>query len=65
MKDLSSRRYESFLVQLRLIAARIPTQSMQSFMPLEVVAFTESETNDVYIPKSLIWLEGAKLVKLK
>ena len=60
VENLSKRKYQSFLNQLNYIAARIPTQSMQSFMPLEVVAFTDSDTNDVYVPRSLTWLEGAK-----
>ena len=59
VENLSKRKYQSFLNQLNYIAARIPTQSMQSFMPLEVVAFTDSDTNDVYVPRSLTWLEGA------
>ena len=59
VENLAQRKYQSFLNQLNYIAARIPTQSMQSFMPLEVVAFTDSTTNDVYVPRSLTWLEGA------
>lgn len=59
VENLAKRKYQSFLNQLNYIAARIPTQSMQSFMPLEVVAFTDSKTNDVYVPRSLTWLEGA------
>lgn len=69
VENLSKRKYQSFLNQLNYIAARIPTQSMQSFMPLEVIAFTDSDTNDVYVPRSLTWLEGAdyklKLIKWK
>ena len=59
VENLAKRKYQSFLNQLNYIAARIPTQSMQSFMPLEVVAFTDSDTNDVYVPRSLTYLEGA------
>ena len=52
-------QYESFLKQLDYVGARIPTQSMQSFMALRLVGFSDSDTNDVYVPKSQTWLQGS------
>ncbi len=56
---LSHHKYDSFKRQLNFIGARIPTQSMQSFMPMKVVAFTDSEINDIYVPKVQTWLQGS------
>jgi hypothetical protein len=35
---------------LLCIGARIPTQSMQSFMGMEIVGFSDSDKNEVYVP---------------
>lgn len=51
--------YDSFKQSLYYVGARIPTQAMQSFMPMEVVAFTESDINLVYVPKMQTYLEGS------
>ena len=32
---------------------------MQSFMPMEVVAFTDSDINEVYVPTNQTWLQGS------
>ena len=32
---------------------------MQSFMPMKVIAFTNSTHNDIYIPRSQTWLQGS------
>lgn len=52
-------QYESFEKQLNYVGARIPTQSMQSFMALRLVGFSDSDTNDVYVPKAQTWLQGS------
>lgn len=51
--------YESFKQSLLYVGARIPTQAMQSFMPMEVVAFTDSDINLIYVPKMQTYLEGS------
>lgn len=51
--------YQAFIKQLNYIGARIPTQSMQSFMGEEVVLYTDSEVNDVYVPRQQTWLQGS------
>jgi hypothetical protein len=49
--DLISRqKYAAFEKQLYCVGARIPTQSMQSYMAMEIVAFTDSDVNEVYVP---------------
>ncbi len=56
---LSHHKYDSFKRQLNFIGARIPTQSMQSFMPMKVVAFTDSDINEFYVPTNQTWLQGS------
>ena len=59
VETLANRKYDAFEKSLRFIGTRIPAQSMQSFMPLEVVCFTNSELNDVYVPHTLTWVAGS------
>ena len=51
--------YDSFQKALNIVGARIPTQAMQSFMPMRVVAFTDVETNAVYVPAAQTSLQGS------
>jgi len=41
--------YTSFKKTLDVVAARIPAQSMQSFMPMRVVAYEDSGVNNAYV----------------
>lgn len=59
IERLARERYASFIKQLEYIGARIPTQSMQSFMGLKLVDFTNSKVNEVYVPAVQTWLEGS------
>lgn len=59
IKQIAYNRFNAFKKQLEVIGARIPTQSMQSYMGLKVVAFTNSIYNEVYIPAAMAWLEGS------
>ena len=61
LKDLSKQRFNAFKASLNIVGARIPTQAMQSFMPMKVVAFTDSETNDIYVNRQQLWLQGSDL----
>lgn len=56
---IARERYASFIKQLEYVGARIPTQSMQSFMGLKLVDFTNSKVNEVYVPAVQTWLEGS------
>ena len=53
--------YESFKTSLNFISARIPTQSMQSFMNVTVVGFisTDKESNVIYAPIEQMIYQGA------
>lgn len=51
--------HTSFLKTLQLVAARIPAQSQQSFMPMEVVAFDDVDVNSAYVSDAQIWLQGS------
>ena len=57
----ASRMYKSFMEQRKMLGTRIPTQAMQSFMPMEIVGYTDSAVNDVYVPVQQFFLQGSKL----
>lgn len=57
--DSARRIHTSFMKSLEVLAARIPAQSMQSFMPMQTVAFIKSDTNDAYVSRWQIWLQGS------
>lgn len=61
---LSKAKYNSFEKSLRFVGTRIPCQSMQSFAPMEVITFTDSEVNEVYVPTNIFYLQGSDLDKL-
>ena len=58
--DSTRKIHTSFLKSLEVLAARIPAQSMQSFMPMKTVAFIRSDVNDAYVSRWQIWLQGSK-----
>lgn len=60
MMDSARKIHTSFMKSLEVLAARIPAQSMQSFMPMETVAFIKADTNDAYVSRWQIWLQGSK-----
>lgn len=59
LDQLAQKRYDAFIETLNFIGARIPTQSMQSFSGARVVRFIDAETNEVYLPRIVAWLEGS------
>ena len=52
-------KHSSFLKSLDIIAARVPAQSMQSFMPMKIVAFDNPDINTVYVSTMQILLQGS------
>lgn len=52
-------KYTSFIKSLDILAARIPAQTMQSFMKSRPVAFTESDSTNIYVSRWQMWLQGA------
>lgn len=61
IRDAASEIYTSFIKSLDVLAARIPAQSMQSFMPMRVVGFDETDTNSAYVNYFQFWLQGSDL----
>lgn len=59
LEKIAKRKYDDFQKSLYLVGARIPTQGMQSYMPMKVIMFTDSEVNDIYVPKAQTWLQGS------
>ena len=53
------RKWTSFQKSLEFTAARIPSQSMQSFMPMKVVGFTDSDENKAYVSHFQTFLQGS------
>jgi hypothetical protein len=59
LQKVAKRKFISFKESLNILAARIPAQSMQSFMTMKVVAFEDSGVNDAYVNYWQIWLQGS------
>ena len=55
----AKKTYSSFLLSLRTISARIPSQSFQSFLSNETVAFTEDLQNNGYMNIWEMWFQGS------
>lgn len=61
INTLSIELYNSFKETLEVIAARIPAQSMQSFMAMKVVAYEDFDINTAYVSTHQLWLQGSDL----
>lgn len=55
----AQEQYSSFRKSLEFTVARIPAQSMQSFMAMKVVGFVEENVNNCYVCDDQIWLQGS------
>ena len=53
------KRYISFLDSQNFIAARIPAQSLQSFMTMKNIAWTENSKNISYVSHFQTYLQGS------
>lgn len=51
--------YESFQISLKSLVARTPSQTMQSFMPMQIVSFDKVGNNSCYVSDMQIWLQGS------
>lgn len=61
LAKLAETKFEAFQEALKFVGARIPTQAMQSFIPANVIAVTDSRLNATYFPVSGMLIEGADL----
>lgn len=58
-KSLATTTYNSFKKSLTFTASRIPAQTLQSFMQMELTGFTQSSKNIVYVSHWQTWLQGS------
>ena len=56
----SKKIYRSFIESLKITANRIPAQAFQSIMTMDVVGFSDAESNEAYVSLYQIWLQGSK-----
>lgn len=56
---LSKAKYQSWLLTLKTISARIPSQSFQSFLATRTVAYTEDDFNNGYMNIWEMWFQGS------
>ena len=56
---LSKERYTTFKYIQHILSARIPAQSLQSFMTMKNVGFTQNQLNNIYVSRWQIWIQGS------
>lgn len=59
LNQLSKKMYASWEKSHEFVAARIPSQSMQSFMEMKNIAYLKTRSNDAYVSIWQIWLQGS------
>lgn len=59
LKNSSIKLYNSWKKSNELMAARIPSQAMQSFMSMQTVGYTEDPGNNVYVSHWQLYLQGS------
>lgn len=59
LQKSAHKRYVSFLDSQNFIAARIPAQSLQSFMTMKNIAWTENSKNVSYVSHFQTYLQGS------
>lgn len=57
--QLGDKMYASWEKSLEFVAARIPSQSMQSFMEMKSVGYFDTDSNDAYVSVWQIFLQGS------
>ena len=61
LSQMGREMYTSFERSLNIIAARIPAQNQQSFMPMECQAFDNPNINTAYVSIFQFFLQGSDL----
>ena len=61
VNQLAIKKYASWEKSHDVVAARIPAQSMQSFMPMRVTAYNKDSKNDAFVSISQLWMQGSDL----
>lgn len=57
--NLAKEKYSSWDQSLYFTAARIPAQTLQSFMQMEAIAYSGNSRNIVYVSHWQAWLQGS------
>lgn len=63
MRKEAHKKWVSFQDSLKFIASRIPAQTLQSFMAMRPVAWTENSKNMCYVSHFQTYLQGSKINK--
>ena len=56
-----NKQYTSFQKAQSFTVARIPAQTLQSFMKMKNVGFTGTETGQCFVTAWQTWLQGSKI----
>lgn len=59
LRRLGRRKHAAFLKQLEVIVGRIPGQGLQSFMPMQIVAFDNPDINTLHVSTMQLLLQGS------
>lgn len=59
MSEQAKKKFVSFQKSLEYTVARIPAQTLQSFMKMKAVQFADSDKNVVYVTHWQTWLQGS------
>ena len=57
--QLGNKMLASWEKSLEVVSARIPAQSMQSFMEMKNISYFDTDTNDAFVSVWQIWLQGS------
>lgn len=58
-QEIAKKKFVSFQKSLDYVAARIPAQTLQSFMKMKVASFVSSDKNVAYVTHWQTWLQGS------
>lgn len=56
---MAMEKHSSFLKSLEVVCGRIPAQSLQSFMPMKIVAFDNPNINTAYVSTYQLLFQGS------
>lgn len=59
ISKLAKERFITFEKIQYLLSSRIPSQSLQSFMAMKNVGFTQNQLNNIYVSRWQIWIQGS------
>lgn len=59
IQEQSTKMYQSFKQAINFIVARIPAQSMQSFMNMSIAGFINSNTNIIWVSPDMLVYQGS------